>query len=44
VAAGAEQFEVAELVAAAVAERDPMVDLEAAAGAAADAAAVPSAT
>jgi hypothetical protein len=37
VAVGAEQFEVAELVAAAVAERDPMVDLEAAVGAAAEA-------
>jgi hypothetical protein len=37
VAVGAEQFEVAELVAAAVAERDPMVDVEASGGAAADA-------
>jgi hypothetical protein len=36
VAVGAEEFEVAELVAAAVAERDPMVDLEAAVGAAPD--------
>lgn len=40
VAVAAEQFQVAELVAAAVAERDAVVDLEPPAGAAADADAV----
>lgn len=39
-AAGAEEFEVADVVAAAVAEWDAMVDVEASGGAAADADAV----